>query len=219
MATKLSIYNDALRLCGERKLSGLTEDREPRHLLDDVWDNGGVDLCLEEGQWHFAMVSQRMDYDPAISPEYGYRYAYNKPDDWIMTSALCSDEYYRWPITRYTDEDRYWYADEVEIYVKFVSNAADRGKDYANWPASFNDFVVAHFASQVVLKVTGSEKKLAYLAGSDGKGGYRKRTLDMAKNRAAMALPTSFPARGSWNNARQRGRQQDGGNRNGPLIG
>jgi hypothetical protein len=216
---KLSIYSDALLMCGERALSSLTEDREPRHLLDQVWDNGGVDACLEQGQWHFAMASVRMDYDPAVEPEFGYRYAFDKPDDWILTSALCSDEYFRVPITRYNDEDRHWYADEQIIYLKYVSNETDRGTDYANWPVSFKDFVTTYFASRIVLKVTGDQKKLEFLVGANGNGGELKKAKVNARNRAAMALPTSFPARGSWVNARQRGRQQDGGNRNGPLIG
>ena len=49
MADKLSLFNGALLICGERFLSSLTENREPRHLLDNVWSNGGVKACLEQG--------------------------------------------------------------------------------------------------------------------------------------------------------------------------
>ena len=44
MATRLQLYNRALRIIQERKLSSLTEKREPRFLLDDVWEEGGVRL-------------------------------------------------------------------------------------------------------------------------------------------------------------------------------
>ena len=88
--TKLLIYNDALMICGERKLASLTEDREPRHLLDHVWDNNGVDACLEQAQWHFAMKTVRLDYDPSVTPEFGYNRAFEKPSDWIITSPEAS---------------------------------------------------------------------------------------------------------------------------------
>ena len=61
MASKLILYNDALLLAGERSLANLSEDTEPRRLLDQVWNNGGVNLCLEEAQWEFAMRTVRVD--------------------------------------------------------------------------------------------------------------------------------------------------------------
>jgi len=36
--SRLKLYNDALTACGESHLASLTEDREPRRLLDHVWD-------------------------------------------------------------------------------------------------------------------------------------------------------------------------------------
>ena len=69
MTSRLQIYNGALLLCEERFLSSLTEDREPRHLLDHVWNNGGVRYCLEQGQWRFAMRSVSLDYDTSVVPD------------------------------------------------------------------------------------------------------------------------------------------------------
>ncbi len=46
VTTKLQIFNGALRMCGERKLASLSEDRQPRRLLDDEWADGAVDYCL-----------------------------------------------------------------------------------------------------------------------------------------------------------------------------
>jgi hypothetical protein len=39
-ASKLKLYNDALGILGERRLASLTENREPRRVLDEVWDAG-----------------------------------------------------------------------------------------------------------------------------------------------------------------------------------
>ena len=40
---KVGIYNDALILLGERRLSSISEAREPRYNLDAIWDIGAVD--------------------------------------------------------------------------------------------------------------------------------------------------------------------------------
>lgn len=213
-ATRLSIYNRALRYLGERRLADLNEERESRRLLDEVYNDNGIEDCLEEAQWHFAMRTIQIDYDPAVTPSYGYRRAFVKPDDWVLTSGLCVDEYFREPLTRYVDEAAYWYADEDTLYVRYVSNDAGYGLNLAGWPNSFYRFVAAHFAAEIALKLTGdaaTERTIFAL---------RQKYLDDAKNRAAMALPTSFPARGTWVRARQRygGRRDDGGSR-GSLIG
>ena len=53
---KLDIYNDALIVLGSRRLLTLSEDRKPRHVLDDVWgtDNKIVIRALERADWNFA---------------------------------------------------------------------------------------------------------------------------------------------------------------------
>jgi hypothetical protein len=214
MTTQLTLYNGALMLCGERFLSSLTEEREPRRLLDRAWDNGaGVKSCLEQGQWNFAMRTVQIDYDTTIEPDFGYRRAFLKPDDWVITSALCSDEYFREPLTRYWDEAGYWYADLDTLYVRYVSNDVAYGLDYSLWPESFREYVEEYLANKVIRKITDSEEEEAK---SDKR--LRKKLLH-AKSRAAMAEPTSFPPVGSWVRSRNRfGGGRDGGG-NGSLIG
>jgi hypothetical protein len=52
------------------------------------------------------------------------RGAFAKPTDWVDTSAVCQDEYFRVPLLQYADEVGYWFADLDEIYVKYVSDGA-----------------------------------------------------------------------------------------------
>lgn len=223
--TRLQIYNNALMICGEASLASLAEDRKPRRLLDRVWDANGVRYCLEQGQWQFAMRTQRIDYDPDFTPEFGYRRAFQKPTDWVLTSAVCSDEFFRAPITQYADELDYWYAELDEIFVKFVSDDPDYGLNIAEWPQTFCDYVDAYFASKVVLDLTGDKERLLYLTGtgSDPDGGALGRILKIAKSRAAMTQPQRFPPMGGWNSARlgRRGRGGPFGDRgsSGSLIG
>ena len=44
---KEALYNNALLLIGQRRLLNITEDREPRYLLDDAYDLGAIEYCLE----------------------------------------------------------------------------------------------------------------------------------------------------------------------------
>lgn len=216
MTTQLTIYNDALLLCGERFLASLTENREPRRLLDQVWASGGVRHCLEQGQWFFAMRTIQIDYDPAVEPTFGYNRAFQKPTDWVLTSGVCSDEFFRVPLTRVVDEAGYWYASLDTIYIRYVSNNNAYGMDMLKWPDSFREFVAAHFASRIILKLSNSDtqEKTMY--------DLRKSALKNAKSRCAMADSTSFPAQGNWSKSRMRGSaRRDGGNPNtsGDLIG
>jgi hypothetical protein len=221
MTTRLTLYNDALLLVGERSLASLTEEGEPRRLLDVVWDHNGVDACLEEAQWEFAMRTVRIDYDPGIEPDYGYTRAYDKPDDWILTSAFCSDEFFRVPILRYVDEAGYWFSDYDSVYVRYVSNDASYGGDLSKWPRSFTEFVAAHFASKIILTLSSDEAKLnLFLNPQNPQHSIRGRALLNAKSRCAMASPTQMSVTGSWSNARTRGaNRRDGGNIGGNLIG
>lgn len=210
--TRLEVYNEALLICGERSLASLSEAVEPRRLLDHVWNNEGVRHCLEAGQWRFAMRTIELDYTSTIAPTFGLRRAFVKPTDWVVTSALCGDEYFKSPLLDYVDEAGYWYSDIDVIYVRYVSNDSLYGGDLTKWTAKFGDFVAAHFASKIILKITSDEEKRESVMK------YRKRMLLEAKNVDAMAEPTRFPPSGSWSNARRGGSFRSRGNRH-QLIG
>lgn len=214
MTDQLSLYNGALLICGERFLGSLTEEREPRRLLDNVWSRNGVKTCLEHAQWFFATRSVQLDYDPAVQPPFGYNRAFDKPTDWLKTVAVCSDEFFRTPLLRYVDEAGMWYSDLDTIYVRYVSNDIGYGMNYALWTESFREYVEHFFASKIILKLSNSEeeeKKIHELM---------KKALLVAKNDSAMTEPTSFPAQGNWSKSRSRyPTRRDGGNTSGSLIG
>lgn len=216
--SQIKLYNEALRLCGERNLTSLTEARESRRLLDQVWDNDGVRACLEAGQWKFAMRSIEITYNPSIEPDFGYTRAFDKPTDLVRTCAVCSDEYFSQPLLRYNDEAGYWFSDLDTIYVRYVSDDSAYGGDYSLWPATFTKFVAAYFAAEIVTKLTSDEQKMkSILHPSNGLLAMR-RTDALSKD--AMQDPTRFMPEGTWAAAR-RGRwggSRDGGNR-GSLIG
>lgn len=199
MTTKLGLYNGALRLCKERKLASLTENREPRRLLDDAYGDGStegvVKLCLELGQWTFAMRTQRLDYSPSVEPDFGYRRAFDQPTDMVDICAVCSDEYLTQPLIRYTDERHYWYCDLDTIYISYVSNHASYGADLSLWPETFAKFVEAQLATEIVGNLTGADSQAVAKALKDAKRD--------AMSGDAMRKPTRFPPEGSWNASRR----------------
>lgn len=210
--TKFLLYNDALTLCGERILSSVSEPREARYVLDQAWDAGAVDYCLEQGLWNFAMRSVAIEYSASVEPPFGFARAFEKPTDFIRSVAVCSDEFFKEPLLQYVDEAGFWFSDLDTLYIRFVSNDASYGGDYSLWPRTFAKYVAYYLASQVTPKLTQDKGKRAEIIAE------MKRVLIGAKNKDAMAEPTSFPPRGSWVRARSRGTRGDGGN-TGSLIG
>lgn len=214
-ADKLSLYNDALTLCGERMLASLTENREPRRLLDQAWAAGAVDFCLETGQWNFAVNSIKLVYSPSVEPPWGYRRAFDKPTDYIRTMGVASDEYFKNPLVRYVDEADFWFADLDELYIRYVSNLPEYGMNMGRWPVSFSEMVSSYLAMKIVTRVTQDVAKRAMVAAD-----YKARRLE-AKSNDAMNEPTTFPPTGTWVRSRMAGRLggcDDGGFRTGDLT-
>lgn len=218
--TKLGLYNKALQMAGERALTSVDENVEARRLLDVVWDTGGVDECISEGQWNFAMRAVKIDFDPSLEPDFGYSKAFTKPTDHILTSAFCSDEFFRVPNLNYVEEQDFWYAEFEEIFVRYVSNDSDYGGDRGSWPAMFTRFVAAHFASEIILKLTSDAEKLKLFVNPENpKGSIRGRALLDAKSRNAMGNPSQRMAQGSWSSSRIRGTSYRDGGSLSNLIG
>lgn len=201
MADKLSIYNGALRICKERRLASLTENREPRRLLDDVWGDGqnagsAVKFCLEKGQWTFATRTVRADYSPSVEPDFGYRYAFDQPDDMVRPVGIYSDPGMVEPILRYADERRYWYTDLQTIYVSYISNHTDYGADLSLWSEAFSKLVEAHLAKEIVGNLTQDDAKIQMAEKNWEKLKTEAASLD------AMNKPTKFAPIGSWTRSR-----------------
>jgi hypothetical protein len=212
---RLKIYNGALLICDERQLATLTENREPRFLLDLVWNDDGVKACLEMAQWHFAMRASRLDYEPSITPDWGFTRVFTKPTDWVNTSGVFQDEFMNTPLVRYADEIGYWFCDLDQIFVKYVSNDSTYGMNLSRWPVSFTDYVKAYFAERIIRRLPGGKDK------TEDVEKVLQKNLLTAKNKAAMSQPVTFPSRGTWVQARLAGSrlgQFDGGNPN-RLIG
>lgn len=213
---RLSVYNGALRECQERKLGSLSENREPRRLLDDVWNDGDglVRYVLGQKQWRFGRRTVELAPDPSIEPDFGFRNAFGQPADHCRTCGVWSDEYQQVPLLHYRYESGFWFSDIDPIYVAYVSDDTLYGGDISLWPPNFILYVETHLASLIVGRLTGSKASrndLLKLA---------RQRLDQAANTDAMEDPTQFPPEGAWVRARRGGLagRWDRGSR-GRLIG
>lgn len=160
MATnRLSVYQQVCIELGETRLSGLSEQRKSRFLLDEVFDDV-VQECLEAGQWNFAERTVQLDYEPDVETQFGYRYVFFHPEDWVRTTGVGSGPYIDdCPLDRYQDDQKNWYSDITPIYVRYVSNDTDWGMNLGAWPASFTRFVVLALASRICEAVTQNASK------------------------------------------------------------
>lgn len=59
MATKLQIYNEALRHVGDLRLATLTDDVEARYSLDDAWSRA-IEKSFTQGLWNFATRTEQL---------------------------------------------------------------------------------------------------------------------------------------------------------------
>lgn len=211
-ATQLSIYNGALRMCGERKLASLTEAQQGRYLLDDEWADGAVDYCLGQGPWRFARRTVELTASTTVTPDFGYSKAFALPDDFIRTVSLCVDPHQQVPLTAYAQEQAYWFADVDTIYVTYVSNDANYGGNMSRWADDFVLLLQSYLASKIVETLTQDAEKW-------------KRVFQLAKkyrndlaNSTAMEGPTRFLPTGSWARARGGAVATDRGSRS-KLVG
>jgi hypothetical protein len=195
--TQLQIYNEALLLCEERILATVTENRKPRLVLDQVWNDGGVNACLEEALWTFATRTTAMTPNPNIQPAWGYINAFQLPADYIRTAALSSEPYFNSEWSRVADEDGYLWADISPLYLKYTSKDANYGNDTTKWPETFKLFVYAHFAARIVKSIT-HDKSIQERVAEE-----RKTTLISSRSKDAMNEPPQFFPRGTLTRARQ----------------
>jgi hypothetical protein len=199
MTDRLSIYNGALRKVQERKLASLTENREPRRLLDDIWDDGGIKACLEAGQWTFATRKVKIEASAPVSPEFGWDYAYEPPTDFVRLVGVSDNGDMTRPLTRYEFTGGLLFANYQEIFIAYVSDDPAYGNDYSLWPESFNEYVEYHFAVEVAPRLTTSESKVQSLMQK------RDDALNNALSIDAQKLPSKLPPLGNWASARLAG--------------
>lgn len=149
--TKLGLYNNSLLLIGQRKLTGLTEDREPRYLLDDAYALDAVDYCLEVVKPRFATKTVTLN-SPAVSADHGLDSVHTLPADYLTMVAVYSDDKLDQEVKRYILDDTTIACEHAIIYLRYISD--DLNETYTNWPGSFTRVVTSYLAREICLKLS-----------------------------------------------------------------
>ena len=202
MSLQLDLYNGALLLLKEEALASLSEEREPRYKLDQIWNEGAgggsliINGCLSEGGWVFAKRTVRLDYDNTITPQFGYRYACAQPDDYVRQIDISADENFSESLNAYNQEGGYFLSDFTILYLRYVSNDTAFGGDSTRWHPIFKEYVKAYMAYKIVGRLTGSKMDPEEIRRE------KARLLSDAQGKDAIERPASFTPRGSWVKAR-----------------
>jgi len=203
-ALQLELYNGALeRHLGERPLASLTSTMEVRHTLDRAWKSGRFVLgCLEEGPWSFAIRTTELYYDPSIEPDFGFPFAFVKPDDWVRTVAIAADPDFvnRLDEAGFADENGYWFTYPQTIYVQYISKDDAYGLDTSKWPEYFVDWMEVRLALKACKRDTQNGNLFDALTKDE------KRYLLNARGKDGMNKSSAKMSRGSWNKARNTSR-------------
>lgn len=153
-ASQLGIYNDALLLIGERPLQSLSEEREPRRLLDSSYDLGAVSYCLEIVKPVFARTTVKLT-SSTTSATHDLDNVFTLPDDWITTVEVYNDSRLDQPIKRYINEARTIACEFDTIYVRYVSSTNET--DFTLWPLDFTKVVSAFLAREIAIRLAPDE--------------------------------------------------------------
>lgn len=197
MATQLGLYNQAFRLCGERQIGSLTDDRPARKMLDAIWATEAHNSWLEEGEWAFAARTVKIGYDNSYTPPSGFpQYGFEKPTDFVHAIGLYTDGYFTNPLTSYVDEADYWFDDtQDEIVVQYISNGASYGANMGSWPKSFEKYVAAFLALELAPEIKNDVNVQALTKI------FKDREKE-AKGKNSLKKPAQKLPQGSWAAAR-----------------
>lgn len=159
-ASKLSLYNTALLILGERRLETLYENREPRRVLDEFYSAGAIDYCLELAKPRFALKSAALS-TPVVSSVHGLDYVYTLPTDYLTTiesGSFFYDNLFQNAVTRYLIEAR-TVATEVptNLYVRYICNS----RAMSDWTSSFERVVSAYLAFVCAPRINPTKQAVA----------------------------------------------------------
>lgn len=200
--TKIKVYNRVLDHLGITRLDpthGLTERRIERFEIDSAYDDALTEV-LESAIWYFALRFIKIMPDPEIVALFGRRCAYPKPED--MTEhglhGLYQDERGAAPLLDWKERNGIYFADVQPLYMEYVSNSDDHGRNLGKMGQAFVNLWAAKIAERIIGRVTGSRVDRNDMIAIS------RKAMDEAKVREAVDQPIKFKPAGSWSSARAR---------------
>jgi len=187
-STLLGIYNDALLILGLERIATVSDSSQRRSVLDTAMNADLVEEILEDTAWVFGKTSTKLEYNPGVEPDWGYRRAFDKPANMLRLDGIYHDEYFQSPVDRYQDEGDYFFADVEEVYLQYVSRSFLTTP--SQWPVYFRKLVAAALARDAAPSLGGSNMDNAMLR-------YEERKKSAMANDAMSGPPRKIRS-GSW---------------------
>ena len=148
MTTKLLTYNASLALLKQAPLTTLTDDILSRYTLDNHYA-AALRTTLELGKWNHAARSVAIDASVDEEPEFGYTFAFEKPDDFARIVKISASETF-WPLlTDYANEGAFFFANTDPLYLSYVSTDTAYGGDLSLWPQIAATFLEHELAERI----------------------------------------------------------------------
>jgi hypothetical protein len=155
MATKLSLYNGALQLLGERRLLTDTDDVSTRYDLDALYDVDAVDYCLEMVKPRYSTVFDEVTGAPSANTDFDWQITL--PADFVAlfteidgTPAVYQDGRAESPITRFIREASHLHMDFEVPWIRYCKAHTD--PQLADMPPSFAKVVSCYMARELAWK-------------------------------------------------------------------
>lgn len=145
MATKLEIWNKALQLLGETKLTSTSEAVPQKAELEIAWATCVLDV-FAAGYWNFATVT--MSLLDSGSPIIGYSYRFTIPSDLLRiiqvsgTARFLSEADYR-------IEGGYIYGQVSTLRIRYISSTLSADGSVSSWPITFVEALAARLAAEL----------------------------------------------------------------------
>lgn len=159
MATKIEVYNEALRMVGDLRLASLTDDVEARYALDDAW-NRSVLFVASQANWPHAYASLQVNtLTDTSSPGYTRSYTINNAN-WLRTVSVSLDQHFGVGAHYHEALGKIFVnTSQTNIFVRYIDKSYLGDSFIATWPEMFCSAVSHRLAFEVCERLTQDPQK------------------------------------------------------------
>jgi hypothetical protein len=192
MATKLEIFNEALRLVGDLRLTSTTEDVEARYALDDAWARS-VLFAASQANWPHAYASAAVALsNDTSSPGYTKSYTINSAN-WLRTVAVSLDQHFAVGAHYHQALGKLFLNTSASTaYVRYIDRTYLADGSISTWSEMFCSVVSHRLAFEVCERLTQDPQKAQSIYGLFAE------VLSLAKSQLALETSAMMISPSQW---------------------
>ena len=211
MATKLRLYRSSVLLLKQNAVDlAVTDDDAFVNTLDLIYDEV-LAFCLAAGDWNHATRTASIEASSDVTPEFGYSFAIEKPDDYAgRIVAISGNDRFNPPLDDYHEDgglSGFIWCDADPLYLRWISNGSDYGLNLGAWPPAFERYVEHELAWRIAGTLTNMSAAEKEEFRKERNRSLRDAQAKDARNQGAQPLPMGrlVQSRG-WPSTRSRWR-------------